>query len=40
METTKYGFTSLGHMTHIENLDSILKYGLLAHNNPYKKVNI
>ena len=27
-------------MTHIDNLDSILKYGLLSHNNSYKKVDI
>ena len=27
-------------MTHIDNLDSIFKYGLLAHNNPHKKKDI
>lgn len=31
---------TLDHMTHIENLDTILKYGLFSHNNPYKKVDI
>ena len=31
---------SLDHMTHINNLNSILKYGLLSHNNPYKQVDI
>jgi len=32
---------SIDHMTHIKNLDSILKCGkLLAHRNPYKKVDI
>jgi hypothetical protein len=40
MNFQKYGFISLDHMTHIDNLDSIFKYGLLAHNNPYKKVDI
>ncbi len=33
-------FVSLDHMTHINNLDSIFKYGLLAHNNPFKKIDI
>jgi len=28
------------HMTHIRHLDTILKYGLFSHNNPYKKVDI
>ncbi len=40
MKLNKYGFTSLDHMTHISNLDSIFKYGLLAHSNPYKQVDI
>jgi len=40
MKFTKYGFTSLDHMTHIDNLDAIFKYGLLSHNNPHKKVDI
>ena len=40
MELSKYGFTSIDHMTHIDNLDTIFKNGLLAHNNPYKKVDI
>lgn len=31
---------SVAHMTHIDNLSSILKYGLLPHNNKYKKVDI
>jgi hypothetical protein len=30
----------LYHMTHIKNLASILKYGILAHNNSYKKFDI
>lgn len=33
-------FLSIMHMTHIDNLDSIFKHGLLAHNNPYKKRDI
>lgn len=28
------------HMTHIDNLESILDYGLYAHNNPYQLVDI
>jgi len=36
----KYNINFLYHMTHIANLDSILKYGLLAHNNPYKQQDI
>ena len=40
MNFQKYGFSSLDHMTHIDNLDSIFKYGLLAHNNSYKQVDI
>ncbi|MDQ7060886.1 MAG: DUF4433 domain-containing protein [Sulfurimonas sp.] len=40
MRLNNYGFTSLDHMTHINNLDSIFKYGLQAHNNPYKKRDI
>ena len=40
MKLDNYGFTSLDHMTHIDNLDSIFKYGLRAHNNPYKQKDI
>jgi len=40
MKLDNYDFTSLDHMTHISNLDSIFKYGLQAHNNPYKKRDI
>jgi len=40
MKIDTYGFTSLDHMTHIDNLESIFKYGLLAHNNPYKQIDI
>lgn len=32
--------TSLDHMTHIDNLKSILENGLYAHNNSLKKVDI
>ena len=31
---------TIDHMTHIDNLDSIFTYGLLSHNNPYRKVDI
>ncbi len=31
---------TIDHMTHINNLDSIFKYGLLSHNNPYKEIDI
>jgi hypothetical protein len=31
---------SLDHMIHIDNLKTILEYGLYPHNNPYKKVDI
>lgn len=37
---SQYSVASLDHMTHIDNLDSIMKYGLLAHNNPYKQIDI
>jgi len=40
MVLENYHFTSLDHMTHIDNLDSIFKHGLLAHNNPYKNIDI
>jgi len=30
----------LKHMTHINNLDSIFKYGLLSHNNKFQKIDI
>ena len=36
----KVGIATIDHMTHIDNLDSIFKNGLLAHNNPYKKIDI
>lgn len=32
----QYHIGSIDHMTHIDNLESILKYGLLAHSNPHK----
>jgi len=34
------GIESIDHMTHVDNLESIFKYGLLSHNNPYKQVDI
>ena len=40
MNLEQYHFTSLDHMTHINNLDNIFKYGLQAHSNSYKKVDI
>ena len=36
----QYSINTIDHMTHIEHLDSILKYGLFSHNNPYKKIDI
>jgi len=30
----------LDHITHIDNLSSILHFGLLSHNNPHKKIDI
>ena len=36
----QYHIGSLDHMTHIDNLESILKYGLLAHSNPHKTRDI
>ena len=36
----RVGIATIDHMTHIDNLGSIFEYGLLAHNNPYKKVDI
>jgi hypothetical protein len=35
-----YGIEHLYHMTHIDNLSSILKYGLHSHSNNYKKIDI
>jgi hypothetical protein len=35
-----FGITSIYHMTHIDNLDTIFKHGLLAHGNPYQKKDI
>jgi len=31
---------TLDHMTHLKNLDTIFKFGLLNHNNKYKQVDI
>jgi hypothetical protein len=31
---------TIDHMTHERNLDSIFRHGLLAHGNPFKKVDI
>ncbi|NBI43592.1 DUF4433 domain-containing protein [[Haemophilus] felis] len=36
----RYGVRTINHMTHIDNLSSILENGLLAHNNPYRKKDI
>ena len=36
----KLRIATIDHMTHIDNLDSIFEHGLLAHNNPYKKIDI
>ena len=33
----RYKIKYLFHMTHIDNLSSILQHGLLPHGNPYKK---
>jgi len=35
-----FGIKAIYHMTHIDNLDTILKHGLLAHDNPYQKKDI
>ena len=40
MNTMQPKLSSLDHMTHIDNLDSIFQNGLLAHNNPYKRKDI
>jgi hypothetical protein len=40
MTLEQYDFTSLDHMTHVNNLDTIFKYGLQAHGTSYKKVDI
>jgi len=34
------GLYTIDHMTHERNLDSIFRHGLLAHGNPFKKVDI
>lgn len=36
----QYGVTTINHMTHIDNLSSILGNGLISHNNPYCKRDI
>ena len=33
----KYGIKYLYHMTHISNLNNIIKYGLLSHNNAHQR---
>lgn len=33
----KYGINYLYHMTHIDNLESIFKYGLLSHNEAHRR---
>jgi len=35
-----YNVKALYHMTHIDNLYSILKYGLLSHGNQFQKEDI
>jgi len=37
---TQNKIISLDHMTHIDNVDTIFKYGLYSHHNPYKKIDI
>jgi len=36
----QYHIATIDHMIHIDNLDTILQYGLFSHNNPYKKIDI
>lgn len=36
----QYGVSTINHMTHIDNLSSILGNGLISHNNPYCKRDI
>ena len=36
----QFGIKALFHMTHIDNLNNILQYGLLAHDNPYQQEDI
>lgn len=36
----KYNIKCLYHMTHISNVPNIMKYGLLAHGNPYQREDI
>jgi hypothetical protein len=36
----EYKIDFLYHMTHIDNLSTILKHGLLCHNNKYQKIDI
>lgn len=36
----QYGVSTINHMTHIDNLSSILDNGLISHNNPYCKRDI
>lgn len=33
-------FSSIDHITHINNLENILDFGLLPHNNPFQEVDI
>lgn len=36
----KCGIETINHMTHIDNLETILSHGLYAHSNPYKTTDI
>ena len=36
----KCGIETIDHMTHIDNLETILAHGLYAHSNPYKQTDI
>ena len=36
----KYDINHIFHMSHIDNVESILKNGLFAHDNKFKKVDI
>ena len=36
----QHSLQSIDHMTHIDNLGTILKNGLMSHNNPFQKVDI
>lgn len=40
MNLSRYGISTLDHMTHSHNLETIFSHDLLSHNNQFKRIDI